>query len=155
MRILVCVLVSAAGLWAQTLRIEGDIPKPVTFTATDLQAMPRGEIQIGPEDEGSHFEGVWLLEVLRRAGVPTGVLLEGKKLTTYLLATAADGYQILYSLAELAPEFGDNGMLLADTLNGAPLSKEEGPFRIVPAREKSFARSERMVVRIQVVQVVQ
>ena len=44
------------------------------------------------------YEGVWLHEVLKRAGVPQGSELRGNALTTYVLAEAQDGYQVVFSL---------------------------------------------------------
>lgn len=66
------------------------------------------------------YEGVWLHEVLKKAGVPQGGELRGKALAGYVLAEAQDGYQVVFSLGELDPAFIDNEILLADTANGKP-----------------------------------
>ena len=41
--------------------------------------------------------------VLVRAGAPVGKNLRGNALATYVVAKAHDGYQVVYSLAELDP----------------------------------------------------
>jgi len=38
-------------------------------------------------------------------------------MATYVLAEAADGYSVLYSLAELDSDFQDSEVIVADTMN--------------------------------------
>ena len=73
-------------------------------------------------------------------------------LTTYVLAEASDGYQVVFSLGELDPAVLDNQILLADTANGKPLFGDDGAFRIVAARDKHGARSVRMLTKLEIVQ---
>jgi hypothetical protein len=61
-------------------------------------------------------------------------------ITTTVLVEAADGFQALFSLAELRPELTDRVILLADTKDGQPLRPREGPFRILVCAEKLPAR---------------
>jgi hypothetical protein len=49
-------------------------------------------------------------------------------MATYVLAEAADGYRVLYSLAELDSDFQDAEVIVADTMNGSPLGEKQGPF---------------------------
>jgi hypothetical protein len=60
--------------------------------------------------------------------------------TTTVLVEAADGYQAVFSLAELRPELTDRVILLADTKDGQPLRPHEGPFRIIVCGKKRLAR---------------
>src|SRR5262249_7034339 len=124
---------------------------PLTLTSADLADMPRATVSLKGAVE-TEYEGVWLFELLKKASVPLGVELSGEALTTYVLAEARDGYAVLFSLGELDPALADNQILVADKLNGKPLSKEEGPFRIVVPRERRAARSVRMVTHLEVVQ---
>ena len=98
------------------------------------------------------YEGVWLHEVLKKAGVPEGKALRGEALASYVVAEGQDGYQVVFSAAELDPAFLDNEVLLADSSNGKPLSGEQGRFRLIAPKEKRAARSVRMLVRLKVVQ---
>ena len=68
----------------------------------DLMTMPRETVSL-PEQDGTkiEYEGVPLREILKRAGAPLGSQLRGKALTTYILAKAHDGYQVVFTLAEL------------------------------------------------------
>jgi DMSO/TMAO reductase YedYZ molybdopterin-dependent catalytic subunit len=115
--------------------------------------MPRQTISL-PAADGSKtvYEGVLLREILQKAGVPSGGKLRGKALTTYVLATARDGYQVAFTLGELDPQFGNETILVADTRDGKPLPEKQGPFRLVCPNEKEGARSVRMLETLHVVQ---
>jgi hypothetical protein len=85
------------------------------------------------------------------AGVPLGSELRGSALTTYVLAEAEDGYQVVFSIGELDPAFKDNQILVADMADGRPLYGEDGAFRIVAPLESRGARSVRQLTRLEVV----
>lgn len=124
---------------------------PMRLTAADLAGMPRATVETRNDGLTVQYEGVWLHEILKKAGLPAGTELRGKALATYVLAEAHDGYQVLFSLAELDPAFTDHQVLLADRANGKPLSGADGSFRLVAPKDKRGARSIRMLTRIQVV----
>ena len=110
------LLALAAGLVsAQAIRVTGEVKQPLTLTAADLAKMPRASVHATIHGVEATYAGVWLHDVLKAAGVPAGKDLRGKAMTTCVLATAKDGYQVLFSLAELDPFFIDNQVLLADT----------------------------------------
>ena len=99
------------------------------------------------------YGGVLLRDVLERAGAPFGSQLHGKALSAYVLATARDGYAVVYTLAEMDPDFTDSpDIIIADQGNGKPLPDKQGPLRIVVSHDKKPARSLRMLDRIEVVQ---
>ncbi len=68
-----------------------------------------------------------------------------------MLAGAKDGYQVLFSLAELDPGFTSNEIIIADTIDGKPLFDYQGPLRIVAPHDKRGARSIRMLQTLSVV----
>ena len=156
-RWLVLGILGAALLPAQngppSVQIAGAVKQALTLSADDLAKMPRASVRTTNNGMETVYEGVWLHDVLNRAGVPQGSELRGKALTTYVLAEAQDGYQVVFSLAELDPAFVDNEVLLADTANGKPLFGAQGRFRLVVPKDKPGARSVRMLTRIEVVQV--
>jgi hypothetical protein len=153
---LVLVLVAACLLPAQdsepAVQVTGAVKQALTLTAGDLAKMPRASVRTSNNGMETVYDGVWLYEVLKRAGVPQGSELRGKALTSYVLAEAQDGYQVVFSLAELDPAFIDNEILLADTANGKPLFGAQGRFRLVASKDKPGARSVRMLTRLEVVQ---
>lgn len=136
---------------ARTVDITGAVEKPLRLTAADLAAMPRATVETRSDGIAVTYEGVWLHELLKRAGIPSGTELRGKALASYLVAQAEDGYQVVFSLAELDPLFTDNPVLLADSADGKPLTGAQGRFRLILPKEKRGARAIRMLSRIEVV----
>lgn len=136
-----------------TLQITGAVKQPLTLTPEDLAAMPRASVHTTSNGMETVYEGVWLHEILKKAGAPQGSELRGKALAGYVLAEAQDGYQVVFSLGELDPSFIDNEILVADTANGKPLFGAQGRFRLVVPKDKPGARSVRMLTKLDVVQV--
>ena len=89
--------------------------------------------------------------MLARADAPLGRDLSGPAVASYVLATAKDGYEVVFSLGELDPALTPNDIILADTIDGKPLSDAQGPLRIVAPHDKKGARSIRMLQRLDVV----
>jgi DMSO/TMAO reductase YedYZ molybdopterin-dependent catalytic subunit len=155
-RSLVFGLIAAGVLAAQdtqpSVQVTGAVKQSLALTADDLAKMPRASVRTTNNGMETVYEGVWLHEVLKRAGAPQGSELRGKALAGYLLAEAQDGYQVVFSLAEIDPAFIDNEILLADTANGKPLFGAQGRFRLVAPKDKPGARSVRMLTKLEVVQ---
>ena len=137
-----------------TLVVGGDVTQPLTLKAADLKSMPRTKVTVSEEGKDTPYEGVLVGELLKRAGAPVGRDLSGKAVATYVRATAKDGYQVVFSLAELDPGFTSNDIIVADTIDGKPLFDYQGPLRIVAPHDKRGARSIRMLQRIEVVRLV-
>jgi len=97
------------------------------------------------------YEGVLLEDVLHRAGAMQGDQLRGLALSMYVVAEAADGYRVVFSLAELDSAFSESDVLIADTMDDAPLNATIGPLRLVAPHDKRPARWVRMLKSIKVV----
>jgi DMSO/TMAO reductase YedYZ molybdopterin-dependent catalytic subunit len=155
-RLYLALFLSCGWLAAQeapaTIEVTGAVKQALKLTAEDLAKMPRASVKTMSNGMETVYEGVWLHEVLKRAGVPQGEALRGKALSSYLLAQAQDGYQVVFSLGELDPAFIDNEILLADTANGKALFGAQGRFRLVVPKDKPGARSVRMLTKLEVVQ---
>ncbi len=123
---------------AAELKVRGAVSTPLTLTVADLQAMARKTLTVvNPHEKKiEKYEGVALEEILRKAGVPQGDALRGPAMATYVLAEAADGYRVVFSLAELDAGIADAEVIVADTMDGAPLGDKLGPFRLVAPHEK-------------------
>lgn len=132
---------------AAELKVSGAVSTPLTLTVADLKAMPRKTLTVvNPHEKKTEkYEGVALQEILRKAGVPQGDALRGPAMATYVLAEAADGYRVVFSLAELDAGIADSEVIVADTLDGTPLGEKLGPFRLVAPHEKRPARWVRML----------
>ena len=155
-RLLILGILGSVLLAAQesqpSIQVTGAVKQPLTLTADDLAKMPRSTVRTTNNGMETVYEGVWLHEVLKKAGVPQGSELRGKALAGYVLAEAQDGYQVVFSLGELDPAFIDNEILLADTANGKPMFGAQGRFRLVVPKDKPAARSVRMLTKLDVVQ---
>jgi DMSO/TMAO reductase YedYZ molybdopterin-dependent catalytic subunit len=134
------------------LRITGAVSTPLVLTVVDLKKMPRKTLSVvNPHDKKKEtYEGVLLEELLHRAGVPQGEQLRGPSMATYVLAEAEDGYRVVFSLAELDSGILESEVIVADTVDGAPLPAQQGPFRLVAPHEKRPARWVRMLKSITV-----
>ena len=135
-----------------SVSVTGAVKQPLTLTAADLAAMPRAKAVTDNNGIQTAYEGVWLNEVLKKAGVLLGAGLRGAALAGYIVASASDGYQVVFSIGELDPDMTDGQYLLADTANGKPLFGENGAFRLVIPTDKRGARSVRLLTKIEVVQ---
>ena len=138
---------------AAELKIMGEVSSPQVLTVADLKKMPRKTLKVvNPHDKKTEvYEGVALEELLHKAGVPQGEQLRGPAMATYVIAQAEDAYRVVFSLAELDSGFLDADVRVADTMDGAPLGANQGPFRLVVPHEKRPARWVRMLKSITVV----
>ena len=143
---------AALGQQSPSFTVSGAIKQPLTLTAADLAAMPRAKAVTDNNGIQTAYEGVWLSDILKKAGVPLGPGLRGAALAGYILASASDGYQVVFSIGELDPDMAVGQYLLADTANGKPLFGENGAFRLVIPTDKRGARSVRLLTKIEVVQ---
>jgi DMSO/TMAO reductase YedYZ molybdopterin-dependent catalytic subunit len=135
------------------IRVEGAVATPLTLTAGDLKKMPRKTLTVtDPHDKKqATYEGVLLEELLERAGVPHGEKLRGPLMASYVLVLAADDYRVVFARAELDPGVQESDVIVADTMDGAPIPSGQGPFRLIAPHDKRPARWVRMVKSITVV----
>lgn len=134
-----------------TLVIAGDVRQPQTWQAADIKTLPRSTAIVEENGQTQTYEGVLVGELLARAGATLGNELRGDAVTTYVLASATDGYQVVYSLAELDPSYTRSTIIVADSMNGQPLPATQGPLRIVVPGDAHRSRSIRMLERLDVV----
>lgn len=141
----------AAGPIAAQVTVGGDVPHPFTLTDSVMAQLPHRQAQATDHGQApATYDGVALRDVLARAGVPLGGALRGPALATYVLCSAADGYRVVFALAELDSAFTDNVVLVATRKDGQPLSAHEGPVRIVAPGEHRPARWIRQLTAITV-----
>lgn len=121
--------------------VEGEVEKPLKIGISELGQMQQHTAEVKDSDGNTHtYTGVRLSDILLQAGATLGSQLRGENLVKYVLVKAVDGYEVLYSLPEIDPEFTDNLILLAYQVDGKPLPTGVGPFRMVIPHEKRHAR---------------
>ncbi len=136
---------------AVLLEVRGEVSRPLTLTASEFARLPRRTVRaLGHDRVESQFEGVPLVEILARAGVPVGKDLRGPAMALYLVVEASDGYRAVFALAELDPAFSERLILLADRRDGRPLPDPAGPLQVIVPGEKKHARWVRQVLRLRI-----
>lgn len=145
----VCALTAAGA--AQSLTVTTVDGHSVALSAAQIAAAAHVSITADDHGTSAKFDGVPLAAVLALAGVQLGDSLRGPRLAEVLLASAADGYQVAFALAETDPAFSTREIILADKRDGKPLGPKEGPFRIVAPGDKRPARWIRQVTELKIV----
>ena len=121
-----------------------------TTTSVELDGLVRRSIVTSDRGLKTTFDGVALRDVLAKVGVELGEALKGKALSRVIIASAPDGYQVTYAIAEVDAGFTDQVILLADQRDGRPLLPDTGPLQIVVPLDKRPARWVRQVTRLEV-----
>jgi len=136
---------------AETLSVKGPAGQTATLTAADVGALPRVSFLFDAHGQKHTYEGPLLIDVLAKAGTPTGKALRGPALGHAVVVRASDGYTVVYGLAELDPGTRPNRIILADKADGRPLEAKDGAFKVVAEGDLRPARSARMVTSVEVV----
>jgi len=123
----------------------------LVLKVVDLKAMPRTTVTVHNEHAKADetYVGVRVADVLAKIGAPLGMNLRGAALSGYIVATGSDGYVAVLALAEVDPTFHSGEVLVADTMNAAPLDAKSGPFKLVVTEDKRPARWVRNLVTIE------
>jgi hypothetical protein len=123
--------------------------KSAEYTAAALAAMPQTTVNVYNTHAKANetYTGVPLIDLLAKLGVPDKP--EGKQFRIYMVAVGSDGYEVTYSIGEVAPDVHDAVVIVADTENGQPIAAD-GPLKLVATREKRPARWVRNLIAIRV-----
>jgi hypothetical protein len=113
--------------------------KSAEWTPAALAALPHKSVSVYDEDaKGCRtYTGVPLIDLLTRLGVPDKP--HGKDLRLYLVAEGSDGYQAVYSVAEVNPDVHNATVIVADSLDGKPIA-DIGPLELIATGEKRGVR---------------
>jgi DMSO/TMAO reductase YedYZ molybdopterin-dependent catalytic subunit len=140
-----------AGETEFALIVRGGVGRETRLSLSEIGKLPRFSVRAKDEKgKESVWEGVPLHEVLKVAGVKLGEAIRGKTLANYLVAEAADGYRVVFTLPEIDPTFTDLTFLLAYRRDGQPMGLHEGNLRIVVPHEKRHARWIRQVIAVSI-----
>lgn len=142
----------------------GQTPAPTSAVELTVKLISGQTTQLGPQDlaklarvhvkgvahdgKSHDYEGVSLCDVLVKAGAPAADALRGKEMADYVVAEAADGYKVVFSVTELDPDFGNQRIIIADKADGQSRSAQEGPLRLVVPGDKRQARWVRMLTTL-------
>lgn len=134
---------------AATISLEGRLKHPVKLSLADLRKMPAEQSQITSE-RGSvnSYTGVRLWALLSDAGGGIDDADKSAVLHHVIRITARDGYFIVISTGEIAPDFGGKPALIAYLQDDKPLG-EAAPRLVMPG-DKRGGRNVREVATISV-----
>ena len=130
--------------------IVGPTGKQVTVTPKLLEGLDRAEATMTTHGQPHTYEGVRLTELLRLVGAPTGAAIHAAADRDYLVVTGGDGFRAVYSLAETDRSVQPRPVILADKMDGAPLTAHDAPYRLVVDGDQKPARSVYKVAKIEV-----
>jgi len=158
MRVLIlAVAITAMGQQQAPVSEVTLVVKPIAGQALklgpqDFAKLRQVHVTAADHDGKKHeYDGVNLRDLLTQAGVAMGDALRGKELANYVVAEAADGYRVVFSVAELDPAFSNTQVIVATKVDGQPLSARDGPLRLVVPGDKRQARWVRMLTSVSVV----
>src|ERR1700721_2014789 len=105
---------------SQQLTIQNEAGNKTVLSRADSEALPREKVTTAAAGSTATFEGIMLRDVLEKAGVSLGESVRGKRIASYLLVEAADGYRVVFALPEINPGFTTKKFVL-------PLKREDRP----------------------------
>ncbi len=152
------MMIVAAGLLAAgaaraddaaIVSLEGRLKHPVRLSLDELRKMPAEQVQITSE-RGTvmRYTGVRLWALLADAGGGIDDADKSAALHHVVRITARDGYFVVISTGEIAPDFGGKPALIAYLQDDKPIG-EAAPRLVVPG-DKRGGRNVREVVTISV-----
>ncbi len=129
---------------ANTLRVQGNVERELTLGISDLQGLAVQRVEdvrqiniagaIGKFGEQKRsYTGVLLRDVLTSAKPVEKQRHDLRR--SIVVATATDGYQAVFSWAELFLSPIGDGVLVIFERDGAPLPESEGPLALVSLRD--------------------
>ena len=130
--------------------IVGPTGKTLVITPALLAGLPRDEASMINHSVSHKYEGVVLTALLKLVDAPTGARVHEAAVKDYLVITGGDGFRAVLDLAETDSSVQAHPVILADTMDGAPLPAHDAPYRIVIDGDRKPSRSVYAVERIEV-----
>src|SRR5215510_842653 len=114
-----------------TLRMPGQPDRPIA--PASLLGADRSEVKVEDGKGGSAvYRGVPLLAVLEKNGLDSKDMnAERKAAPAVVVATARDGYTVVFSVGELWMHRGEPRVYLVAERDGAALAENDGPVRLI------------------------
>jgi DMSO/TMAO reductase YedYZ molybdopterin-dependent catalytic subunit len=140
---------------SDSIRIDGNVAQSLSMSVADLKRLPSRQFDyVSPEAEHKgdgkprHYTGCLLRDVLAAAKPVESKPRELRK--SYVVATASDGYEVVYSWAELFVSPNGDGAYVVYERDGAPLGDDEGRIAIVTVTDTKPVRHVKWLQRLTV-----
>lgn len=137
-------VVDEALLRSAGLEVFGQVAHPLSLDVAALRDFPVRSIEPASADHGaqeSHragsFTGVLLRDVLDKASITFDGHFDLRK--TIVVATATDGYRVVFSWNELFASPVGDGVLIFFEKNGQPLGDDEGRIALLSTQDTNAA----------------
>lgn len=120
-----------------SVTVGGNVSQALALSVADLRRYPAHQIDYLPAqsehksggEPARHYTGCLLRDVLAAAKPVETKPRELRR--SYVVATAKDGYEVVFSWAELfVSPTGDNVYIVYER-DGAPLAEDEGPIALI------------------------
>jgi DMSO/TMAO reductase YedYZ molybdopterin-dependent catalytic subunit len=126
----------AAAQTSTAIAIAGNVAQPLSMTVADLKRLPPHQFDyVSPEaghkgdGQARHYTGCLLRDVLAAAKPAEGKPRELRK--SYALATATDGYEAVFSWAEVFVSPTGDSTYVVYARDGAPIGDDEGQMALI------------------------
>jgi hypothetical protein len=159
---LACLLAVGGSARAAETAVEvTGLPRSASLGQKDLSALGAKTSTWTFHGTKRQVTGVRLDKVLTHLGFSPGPMGKdvpvSEKRAGYrkaVVATAADGFRAVFSVAECVEGMGPTEVLVVWTVDGKALGPDEGPFRLAVLTDGEPSRSLRQLKKLEVVDVV-
>src|SRR5215472_7642217 len=132
------------GAVTTALTVKGSVAQEITLSVDDLKRLPVQRMDdvrsirdagagTSSSDTVRHYVGCLLRDVLERAKPVEKKRMDFRK--SAVIATASDGYRVVFSWAELYLSPIGDGVLVVYERDGAPLDDTEGRIALVSLKD--------------------
>jgi hypothetical protein len=140
----------AADSAAALTLVSGGTRKQIT--AAELAALPQIETEVEHHGKKHRCTGVDPAAVFSAVGVRLGKGAPMRAiLSSAVRVTAADGYTVVFALADFEKSISKQNPVLAIRQDGAPLPDKTGPFQLILDQDKCGKRCVRQISTIEVI----
>ena len=131
-----------------SVTVTGEAGNSRGFDQVALATLPQHRVHAEAHGKAVDCVGPNLIDLMTTVGAPSGEALRGRGLSLYARVTAADGYRVVFALAELDPAMRKDVPIITAVCEGRALDAKEGPFRLVVPEDNRPARWVRQVTAI-------
>jgi len=153
--VLVALLAASAGAalaqvqaarGSATVAVEGSVDRQLSLGVDDLKRYPTRDVQITidanragtPTASPRSYKGALLRDVMTAAKLREPKPRDLRR--GYVIVSATDGYQVVFSWAELFLSPIGNSVIVAYERDGQPIADPEGPIVVVSGMDTGAAR---------------
>lgn len=140
--------------YAPTVAVTGEVQRPRTLTGDDLRRFPAMQFTntfgAGQGVATNLYRGALLWDVVQDAGLKNTTGGRNDQLRKFVVATGADGFEVVIALAEIDPSFGGQHVIVAYEKDGAPLGEKSGLAQLVVPGDKRGGHAVFTLVRLDV-----